>query len=631
MAKTKKKKSPASRRAPLPAPAIAGENFLATLSGPAWPAANAAILALWCAAMLWVFEDAALRHAANIDGGILFALACVTFGFFFAACGLWSGGRLGRVPSIPLALAGIVPLLVYKGATSSAGEMFTFSAFPAYIAANALFSMILMAIPAPPDSAPQRPRWMAQAASLALAAALAFFIWKIRGFADERLSVPSGVNAIGIFYLLRTGGGATDIGAGAFHDYARLMSAVFYLAALGGGIWYLQRSKELSWRWTMLILVALTVWGKLSISLLSDQGLGILSLKISSVNTNYYELVKLVKEKGVWGYMSGYNSFQIAQRWHGDTHPFGPVLLYWLITCFVGMHPAIVAAVMLTLTAFTAPVIYKAAEAHFGRREAGLAAAALYLTTPMSLILSSAGIDAVIALFVALALWAMAKGIENPTWKWGAATGAFFFLGSLFSFGIMIVLMFAGLWSLDGRLRRAKSAVDALVEVMILWGPLLGAILLCHLLLFGLLGGHFNYLTAMNAARGVHRSVNVYRTYELWSWANVVLYSGYAGVATLAAFLIRAGSSLWRQDSRDGFLIAAIPFIATLIFACMGRAEIQREFLFGVLFLSIPAAGICLRKAGPGEEGLDTPLLIALASVNVISTVILEMVVLDYW
>jgi hypothetical protein len=595
------------------------------------PLLNGIFLVAWSILLLARFEIQLLGAAANTDGGVLFAMTITTLGYVLVAAALWVRGSWKSLPAYASALSGFVPLLLFEGARASAGDIFTLAAMPWYILANACFALLLFFWGyEEPQHDLKRSQAKAWIASLAVALLLGWAIYALRNWTFSALKVPSDKNSLSLFFNPRNGGGATDISARPFSEFRRLVAPLQYLGVVALAIFFYRKFKNLDERWIVLGLLLLAMLGKLSIAFLSDNGLDILGLKISSINTNYYNLVETLKQKGLWGYLSGYNALQQGQGAHGDTHPFGPIVFYSFLMLFLGKHPALIAVAISVLSALSAPLIYHIASRHYHSREAGVAAALVYLSSPISLILSGAGIDSIILLLLVSAFYFLQRGHEAPHWKWGLWAGAFFFLGSLFSFGVLLCLMFAGLWTLHARLRASRGVSVAMTSTALLWGPLLGAILLGHGLLYGALAGKFSYIQSMNTAQFIHRSMNQYRTYEMWSWANVVLFAGYAGVATLALWFIRMASALGRADKGDGFLLLSLPLILTLIFACMGRAEVQREFLFGILFLALPTAPFFLAKASKGAS-LRSWLLFGLVSLNVINAVVLEITVLDFW
>lgn len=592
--------------------------------GPVW--LNGLLLAAWTAYFIYAFERVALRDAANLDGGIIFALATFTFGYLLTAAGLFSRSLSGISP-VAMALSGLVPLLFLQGARTSAGEIFTMQSMPWYVGANLLWALL--------GASAGKPGWDEQRSNRRTLLLLALvplvlgglILW-LRTYTFAHLSVPADRNSLHHLFVPRASSSNDIVGK----DFDRWMSLVWPLAfgaALGAVLAMRDRIKALPERRLLLGLLGLSILGKLCIAALSSQGLDIIGEKIISVNTNYYKLVSLVEERGVWGYVRDYGSLQLDQKAHGDTHPPGPVLLYWLLTRFLGKNPALVGMAIGFLSSLAVPLIYSVARRHYGSKEAGLAAALLYLSSPLSLILSSAGIDPIVSTVLMLGIYALSRAHEERPWVWGIWSGLSFFAASFFSFGAPITLMVTGLWSLDTLLRRRGT--QGLVTLLWIWLPLLLTFVACHGLLWAIFAGKFSYFKAVNDAQFIHRSMNQYRTYELWSWSNVLLFAGYTGLGLLAVSVIRSFSSLWRADGSDGLLNASTPFVLTLIFACMGRSEVQREFLFGALFLALPAAAFFLKPANKGGDSLRSGVLGLALGWNLITAVMLEILVLDYW
>ncbi len=587
--------------------------------GPAW--ASATLLALWTAWFVWSFERLALKDAANLDGGVIFAMVTFTFGYLFAAAGLFTRG-VSRVSPILVALSGLVPLLFLKGAQTSAGEIFTLQSMPWYVGANLVWAFLGVA-QGPADVDDESPSASRLVALILLPLALGAFIIWLRSYTFAHLSVPAERNSLHHLYVPRASS-SNDIVGKDFDRWLSLSLSLVLAAVFGACLVFWGRIKNLPQRTILLSLLALAFLSKFCIAALSSQGLAIVGEKISSLNTNYYTLVSIVEDRGAWGYIRDYGSLQLGQGAHGDTHPPGAVLLYWALTRVLGKHPMLVGMAIGFLSSLAVPLLYLVARRHYASVSAGLVVALIYISTPVSLILSSAGIDSIVAMLIILALAGLSQAHDQRPILWGVITGLLFFVASMFSFSASIALMIAGLWSLDTLLRRHGKL--GVLGTLWIWVPLLLTLVASHGILWGLFGGKFSYMKAVNDASFIHRSMNQYRTYELWSWANVLLYAGYAGVGLLAANLMRVFTSLWRGNGTDGLLNASTPFVLTLIFACMGRSEVQREFLIGTFFLVLPVAPLFL--AG---ERLRTAALALVLGWNLLNTVALEILILDYW
>jgi hypothetical protein len=314
--------------------------------------------------------------------------------------------------------------------------------------------------------------------------------------------------------------------------------------------------------------------------------------------------------------------------YHGDTHPPLPIYFYWVLRHLFAGNATLAGLAVMFITSLAVVPIARTAQAMAGRG-AGLAAALLFASSPASLILSGAGIDCVVLLCMALALACVARAALGgaAAWKWSLAAGAVFYVGGLMSFGVISSLVILGSWSLVALWRRHRAWAPFLIEALTLWGLFTAALAACHGLLWAASSGRFDYWKSVATGRWVHLQANQYRTYELWSWANIALYAGYAGVGLVALYLRRAFAALWRADGRDAFLLMSMPFLLTVIFAAFGRAEVQRQFLFGMVVLVLAAAPGLLREDGEP----DAPHLLTALALGAANAAFLQVTVLDYW
>jgi 4-amino-4-deoxy-L-arabinose transferase-like glycosyltransferase len=360
--------------------------------------------------------------------------------------------------------------------------------------------------------------------------------------------------------------------------------------------------------------------GKLALAGLSSDGMHIVPTKIASINTNFFNISKVIDDEGVFHFLKTFNGRQSGLGFHADTHPPLPLLIYWTLRrAFFGSYWGAALGVMALNAAAVFPWY------HLGKRlggaSAGIAAAALFLSSPLTLILGNAGIDSVAFSAVSFGAYCIVAALQDDDWKRALQGGAFIAVAANCSFAANSSLVFLGTWGLLLAWRARTDFTQFLILSLKVWGLVTAGMLGVHLFFVVLSGGGFSYLGSIRSAQFAHMQANLFRVYELWSWANCLLYGGYAGLGLLTLWLGCLAASLWRADTRDTAVIAGGAFVLTVVLAAFGRAEVQRQFLFGAVAL-IPAA--CL----PARKGW---ILTAAIALNVINAVFLQANVLDYW
>jgi hypothetical protein len=568
-------------------------------------------------------------HSAweQVDLGLLLGVSALLMLAAYSLAGWsWRAYRPSLAPWRVLGLLASLATFAWA-AEISAVQAFAMQAMPCYALATLLFALAALDGAAPPSPGSRAP-WPRLAGLLAVAGSLG---WALPGMATwfkRYFETPDDRFSVTLLFSRRVGGGAMDIPGTPFEPGTLLWLAPVLLG-LGALL--------LAWRrWPAFrpwAPWAAAAWGwlsKLALAGLATHGLGILGIKITSINTAYYTLVDRADAMG-WGpFIMGFSKLQGSLGPHGETHSFLPILVYKALRTITLDSPLAVAIILGAVNALIAVPVWRLAQRHFGHPAAGLAAALLLLSSPLSLILSAAGIDAMVALFVALTLERLDAALRGGG-AWACAqAGLAAFVGSLLSYGFPLVNLFFFPWawwvlarSRGGWLAGALPAGGRLA--------LYSAVFLgLHGLLYAATGGGFNVLQGLESAGNIHHNINAYRLYSIWSWGNVILYAGYLGVGILAAWVWRLGEALWRGEQDDAWLLLTLPLAATLIFAAMGRGEVQRMFLYAFVFIAPAAAGAFL-FARQGRLSLHLPSLWLLACANVANAALLQAAVLDYW
>jgi hypothetical protein len=463
---------------------------------------------------------------------------------------------------------------------------------------------------------PRRLEWLAP-----LSAGLGFYAlllplraWTLAQFSAQ----PS--NSLQLFFMPRTG--YEGIPSAPFNDPILLLWPLLWWAAtLGAAAWAWCQP---SWR-RLLLLAGLGLVGKLAVAALSGSGLQVLPQKIEAVSTAYFNITRVVRPQGLWNFISHFNQLQPQLGTHGESHPFGPELVYWFLEFGQPPNPWVPALVLSALSCLI-PVALAGILVELGKPlRWGLAAALCYLAAPPSSILASSGIDSVLSLLFTGVAWAALRGVRmgRAGRPWLALAGLGVFAASLISSAVAFLVLglalaaLAAAWS--GRL--AWRALPGLAA----W--LLGPGLLSHLALAAATGGGFNLLGVYHYASYFQFAPGA-RPWALWSWLNPLLFLGYAGAGTLG-LAFSAGAA--RLNGRRRLGAAGLLPLALLTAAWMqglGLAEAQRIFHWGYAGLAL------LALDAPGQDP-DTEEAFGRwafwASLNFMTSVIIEMTVMHYW
>lgn len=574
-----------------------------------------------------------LHGGDRLDLGYLFDVGLLSLGLLIYAGGRWMDDRAGMQEPLSALLAFAGAFLLAGGARLSASDLFSMAAFGWYIPAAGILGLAVLLrreSAAAEDAAAGRYRgaWAWMALALAAIVIVASIVWMdhqvhtVWDLFEDRTSTT-------LFFFRRTYG-ATDMVGAPFRDWDRLSAVVVMGVLLAMGALGLQRQRAEGSRKAFWYLLGAAILAKLAVAHLGTQSLLVFGAKVRSVNTNYLALSKWVDARGLYGFIRDYNGLQFNIGAHGDTHSFAPIVFYWVLSKLALGNDMAVGLAVASLCALIVWPIHALATRIYGTPKAGLAAALLYLCSPMSLMLSNAGIDGMAALLVALLIERLDAAACGGRWQAAAQAGVLLFLCSLMSFGGAVVLVFGGLWVLHRSLASTSDRVQGLARcAWILMLALLGALAL-HGGLYLATGGKFSFLASMSAATGAHKQANRFRIYGLWAWGNVFVYAGYLGIGSLAAWSLRLLKSLWQADGRDAFLAFGALQVLILILAAMGRGEVQREFLFGAFFLAVPTAAFVLKERAGALE-LRWGLLGALCLLNVATAVVLQVITLDFW
>ncbi|MES2201629.1 MAG: glycosyltransferase family 39 protein, partial [candidate division FCPU426 bacterium] len=349
-----------------------------------------------------------------------------------------------------------------------------------------------------------------------------------------------------------------------------------------------------------------------------------------------------VEAYGLWNFVLDFNKLQGTLSTHAETHPFGPELLYVFLIKLVGRDPLRVAYAIMALAALAFVPVFLIAKRLFGSRWAGLAAGLLYLFSPVQLLLSGGGIDCLVTMMLAWILYFLQRSLEEdgPGLKkrinWAGRAGRFLFLTMLLTPGVMLPLLFCGLWVGWLALKRATGLKDWFTRIGITGGIFLASTLLMHLLLWAATGGRFVYLRVTNSGLGIQKSMPSVRPYATWVWLDAFLICAFCGLPLLAILLIRAARAAKNLDGRDGLLVSGLLFLGLVVFMSLGAAEAQRMFQYSILIFVLCSVPFVLgpraaEEDAPVTEALNLPLLFLASALLFANTVVLASTILDFW
>ena len=553
----------------------------------------------------------------NLDPGTVLAAAVLALVLGWRGLALLLAGRPWNIrPSSMLGASFALPAAWVLGLLApTAGRA---SALAGILAAVLALGVALSSWegPRPEPIPPQARDWMAP-----LLAGLAFYalLLPLRAWALSQFSAQP-TNSLQLFFMPRTG--YEGIPSAAFTDPALLLwPLLWWGATLAAAAWAWRKP---SWR-RLLLLAGLGLVGKLAVAALSGSGLQVLPQKIEAVSTAYFNIARVLRPQGLWNFISHFNELQPRLGTHGESHPFGPELVYWFMQCGQPPDPWVPALAVAALTSLI-PVALAGILVELGKPlRWGVAAALLYLAAPPSSILASSGIDSTLSLVFVAVAWAALRGVRlgDCGRPWLAWAGLGVFVASLVSSAAAFLLLALALAALAA----AWSGTLAWRALPGLAARVLGPALLCHLALFIATGGGFNLLGAYHYASYFQFAPGA-RPWALWSWLNPLLFLGYAGAGTLG-LAFSAGAA--RLNGRRRLGAAGLLPLALLVAAWMqglGLAEAQRIFHWGyggLVLLALDAPG-----QDPDTDGAFGRWALW-ASLNVMTSVIMEMTVMHYW
>jgi hypothetical protein len=436
-----------------------------------------------------------------------------------------------------------------------------------------------------------------------------------------------------LFYL--RGGQANDIQTKVFSQYHALAPAFAYAAfTISIAIW-LAIYKVKTWKWLLFLLMA-AMAGKFFMAALSTQGLAVLPLKVSSINSDYLDTVSRLERKGVTAaeYTKQYRRYQLEQEsGHARTKPPGAVLFFWGLKYVSGGSPWIVALWIMGLTSLTVVPLFFLAKRVWGAEYFGVAAALLYLSSPSSLILSGANIDPIITFVFAFSLWAFVEGLIQDRWALIVIAGILMFCGTLMTSATVIHLVYLSLCAVVLGWQRTKNIMAWFFWVFMRVALLILSAGLAYWIFWLWTGKQFDYLLVVKVASKIHHFIMQFRPFDFWSWGGVLLFSGYLGISMAALLVYEIGHSLWNISVKNTLLVIAVPLMLGLFLWGYVNSECQRIYQFGTLYMVLAAAGVLAPKVCDDINRVRYRwgTLFSCVFLGFLSAIIMQVFVADFW
>lgn len=567
------------------------------------------------------------RATDGLAGLLLVALAGLVWGAGLSRAGLLSA--LGLADGL-LAAAGLAAFAA--GAWVAGAWQLKMPA----LALCALGGLALTALAARrgAERGPAAPAWPLWAFAAACAAVAALVVLGNQAFIKLFFDPAERGNVMWMFPRRATQF-SEPIPGGPLQDYSRLAVPALGLSLGLGAAWLAARLRPASAATQLWTLAAAALGLKLAVAHLSPLGVDLLWLKARTIHSSYLGVtLDYMQRMGPWSFLARFHEFQGSLPVHAGTHGPLPELFYWPLAWIFGERPAPIALVYMALVNLAAFPLYRLTRALSGRPGLGLAAAALWLFSPQNLILGNAGFDAALFGLLALSFWWFLRALQEGRAAWALAAGAVFWLCQLASMASLVFPVAFGLFAWAWAWRRQGSAAAALRAVArpyLLWllSPLAG-----HLLLWALTLGGFSYLRCCQLNYGKYMadmlSFHQDRPSFYWSWGNWLVFTGYASVPLMTAYLATLARRWSRLELAEGFTLPASVLPLALFFTVFGLAEVHRDYIWASFFLIPAAAGFFAGEEGRGAwEGARTRLLALAAVLAVVNAVVLEIWVFD--
>ncbi len=459
-------------------------------------------------------------------------------------------------------------------------------------------------MPAAVKPAPGRPLLF-----LLLCAALVFLVVEGAGLFIRLFGDPAARGDVMWMFPSREHGSG-EIPGGPLGGYRLLGPPLAALAAaaalLGAGLAFWPGR-----RWPLLAAVVAAAMGmKFAVASLSPAGVDILWIKGQAPHSSYLRVALDSAGMGAWEWLRQFNRLQFDLPVHAATHGPLPELFYRALLALGGVKAAVLSYMALISLGSLA---FFGLGREAGGEQAGLAAALLFASSPMNLILGNAGFDAALAVMLAACLWAWMAGLRTQDARLAALCGAIWWLAQMASLSTLF-------WGLPLALLAARRPFRQWRAGAAL---ALGLPAALHLGLWAATAGDFSILACWkgNYQRYAQDLLVFHqdRPHFYWIWGNFLVYAAYAGLAGMAAWLAQAA----RLPSyrAPAFAWAALFSLGALFFCVAGTAEVPRDYLWAMALL-LPAAA-------PFFTGSGRFLLAPAAALNAACALAIEMRVLD--
>ncbi len=413
-----------------------------------------------------------------------------------------------------------------------------------------------------------------------------------------------------------------------FNNYSKLILPFLFLAVIFFTNFLIFKNKISKDIYLILILIFFTFSCKFVIAYLSDTGLNVVKQKIESkYNCSYYYFANEFRDN-VSDFIGNYTSIyqKGKDNAHIKGHPILPVLLYWLINKFISINPFVSGIVIALLSSLTIiPLFYfikflskNNIAAYFGGLFYGLAA--------NSSILSIAGIDSIIVLFLALTLYFYFIGLNENKWYLFFISGISFGINSYLTFGLWYLIPFLFLYFFIFE-KNIQKNIDKILIKNFLWTCFyfIAGIIISHLFFYAILKGNYNYFESFNVAKMIHKDVISGRPYKIWVWLNFIHWTLYVSTGVVALYLYRYILALTGKVKMDSFSIFSLIILIVQFLSCTGRAETHRMWMYLIIFV-LPVAIMPLLNKQNKINQVYANIFVILIFIN---SVLIEMFITD--
>jgi 4-amino-4-deoxy-L-arabinose transferase-like glycosyltransferase len=288
--------------------------------------------------------------------------------------------------------------------------------------------------------------------------------------------------------------------------------------------------------------------------------------------------VPAVRAAGIAAFLRGYVHNLYHYSIHTRTHPPGPVLVLYFVSCLFGSGPAAASWAADVITA-TAVVPFFLSCRRLAGWQAAAVALGLYVVTPSLVLYGATSMDGVTLVALLWAMYFLLRAIDRPGVFISLAAGLAVTVGLMMSYVVVCVLAIAGVYALLAGRERIWAVIGCLMCSVLVPVIAFAAIYA---------GTGFNLVKCFEASR-------FYDHYAMRTFS--VSFPRYVDISfsNLFGFLIGIGLPVlvlwWKQTalsmkfrpywtSADRFSVAGVICVIGFSFARLFTHETERIWLF---------------------------------------------------